>query len=197
MLNLKLPLLEGKEWKAIVAGAGIVVGLFVWLQLFIIPQRSSLMDSCSRNKTIVKDMALLKEKIAKFPEMEKQLIQLAGQYDPRMVTTPPEKQLPEILEVIAQAAKASDVRLLGAKPRMEISDLSPGSSGFLELPVQVDASGGYHQLGLFLDSLESSRMLVRVHELKIQTNPEDIWHHQATFVLWTYLFPVVGDQSKS
>ncbi len=196
MFKLKIPLLEGKEWKTIIAGAGIIVVLFVWFQLFIIPQRSSLMDSCSRNKTIVKDMALLKEKIARFPQMERQLSQLAGQYDPRMVMTPPEKQLPEILEVVAQAAKAADVRLLGAKPRAEISDLSPGASGFLELPVQVDAFGGYHQLGLFLDALESSRMLVRVHELKIEAHREDIWHHQATFVLWTYLFPV-GDQSKS
>ena len=193
--KLKLDFLQGRDLKPILTGVILVMGILVWSQLYLIPQRSRLMDLRLRNETITKDMALLKQKLVQMPQMEKQLKELTGQYDPRMVTTPPEKQLPEILETIAKAAKTSDVRLIVSKPKMDIEALSPSASGFLELPVQVEASGGYHQIGLFLDALEGSKMLVRIHELKIQASSDDIWHHHATFVLWTYLFPL-GDKQK-
>lgn len=191
----KLSFLEGIEWKPIAAGAGTIVGLFIWWQLFLGPQRNELTDLQRRSAAMSKDAALFKEKFAKLPQMEKELAEMAGQYDARMVTTLPEEQLPELFEVIAEAARAADVRLQSVKSKAEVSKLSPSSSGFLELPVQIDAEGGYHQLGVFLDKLEASRALVRVHELKIEANSEDIWRHQATFVLWAYLFPA-GEKPK-
>ncbi|MCM8812013.1 MAG: type 4a pilus biogenesis protein PilO [Candidatus Omnitrophica bacterium] len=147
------------------------------------------MDAKLQLSTLQKDVARIKEKSARIDSMRSELERLAAQYDVAITATLPEEQLPEVLDAIAAAARVSGVRLIGIKPKEEVSHLTPSASGFLELPIQVDALGGYHHLGRFLSAVEESKVLVGVQELTIQANPEDIWNHKALFVFVAYLFP--------
>ena len=200
MAELKLSdirgLLKADKLKPILIGTGAAIAFFVWFQVLFIPRSANLREVGQKVRTMAQDLKVLKEKIKKLPQMEKELEQMAGQYDPKMVTMLPEEQLPEFLQLITQAARTADVRLSNIKPVMEVSGLSPSPSGFLELPVRVDASGGYHNIGRFLDVLESSKALFRVYQIKIEPSDHDMWHHEANIVLWVYLFPG-GDRPKS
>ncbi len=196
MPKISLPTLSPQRQKQIVVGISSIVFLIIWLPFFVVPQRESLADLQARVKKVRSEVAEVRAKMVQLPAMETELRQLASQYDSAVITTPPEEQLPELFEMIAQAARNSQVRLIGVKPKVEIGQVTPGASGFLELPVQVDASGGYHQLGMFVDALERSKSLLRIEELKIQQDPKDIWHHEATFIIHAYLFPG-GEKGKS
>jgi Tfp pilus assembly protein PilO len=193
--KVNLSILKKEEVKLALMGVGALVLLFIWYDLFFVPTRANLQDVGLRAKTMAQDVKLVKEKMTKLGVMQKQLDEMAAQYDARMITMLPEEQLPELFQVITQAARTSDVRIANIKPKVEVNQLSPSTSGFLEVPIQVDASGAYHNLGKFLDAIESSKALFRVREIKVEANPADIWHHEASVVIWAYLFPG-GERSK-
>lgn len=190
--KMKLPPLVIKR---ILAGCGAVVLSFLWLGFYVAPQRKVSADLNQRVKTLRQDLIQTRERITQLPDMEQELRRLLSQHEAAVVPAAPEEQLPEMLDSIAQMAKGFQVRLVSVKPKADLNQLTPGVSGYLELPVEILASAGYHQLGSFLDALEDSENLVRVSEFKVQADPGDPWHHQVNLVLQVYLFPG-GERSK-
>ncbi len=192
--SLPIAFLSGPAGKALAAIGGAVVGLILWVSFFVLPQQKALAGLHSRLEKVHQDVITTKQKVARSPALQAEINRLTAQ-EPMMAGSSPEEQLPELFKVIAQAAKGAQVHLLNVKAKKEIGQLTPGADGFLQLPVQVDASAGYHQLGQFIDAIESSNSFVQVREMKIRSNPDDIWHHQASFILVIYLFPG-GERSK-
>ncbi len=180
--------LKSPAGKLLTAVFGILVGLFLWGRFFVGPQQEASAQLHSSLEKVRRDVAVTHQKISHLPALQAEINRLMMQ-EPMTVEASPEEQLPEIFKVIAQEAKTAQVRLLGVKTQEEISQVTPSPTGFLELPVQVDVTAGYHQLGQFLDLLEGSNNFFRVQGLKIQSNPNDVWHHQATVLLDVYLFP--------
>jgi len=131
----------------------------------------------------------VKRQITQLPRLQKNLEELAAQVELPAVVPSPEEQLPELLEEMAKLARAAQVRLTAVKPQLNLDALEAGESGYLELPLQMETSGGYHEIGAFLDAIESSEHLVRVDGLLVRNSPEDIWRHTATFLLRAYLLP--------
>ena len=194
-MNLELPVIKWNDLKPVLIGVGAVIGFFIWLQFFFLPQYAHLRERGVKLKTVIDDTKVLKVKVAKLDIMQAELDKMAGQYDVRMLSMEPEEQLPELFQEITQAARVAGVRLANVKPEVEVNDLTPNSSGFLEVPIRVEAAGGYHNLGRFIDALESSKALLRMHQIKIEPNSDDLFHHRANIVLWAYLFPG-ADRSK-
>ena len=163
--------------------------MVVWAIFFFIPLKQTWIKRRPQIQRLQRDLTQTRQRMAHLKASEEELSRLAAQYELPSVTLAPEEQLPELLERIAQLAHASHVHLLAVKPKADFDRLNPGASGYLELPVTVEASAGYHQVGAFLDALERSESLVRVQELKIQANESDLWNHDVAIVLQTYLVP--------
>lgn len=172
--------------KQILFGLLGVIGLIVWVNFFLIPQRRAWVTGRSRIQALRGEIASVRQKLNQLPVLENELANVAAQYPLPAVAVATEEQLPQLLEKIAQTAHLSQVRLLGVKPKGGLNRPVPDPSGFLVLSVLVEASAGYHELGMFLDALERSEALVRVQEMKIQADPKDRWHHQASFLLQVY-----------
>ena len=186
--------LNGPAGKLLAAVFGILAGLILWAQFFLFPQRVASAELHSRLEKVRQDVATTRQKMAHLPSLQAEINRLMAQ-EPMMVEASPEEQLPELFKVIAQEAKAAQVRLVGVKAQKEVGQVTPSPNGFLELPVQVDVAAGYHPLGQFIDLLEGSNNFFRVQDLKIQSNRDDVWHHQATLLLDVYLFPG-GERSR-
>ncbi|GEM_PF-2424325 len=191
----RLSLGTPRQRKVIVSLLVGIVGLALWWRLFLIPQCRTWRDLYQRAHLLNKEVDRIPKTLAQLPALKSELSRLAAQYNLPAVAQPPEEQLPELLETISQMAKAAQVQLISVKPQGDFSKLIPGPSGYLELPIQVEASAGYHQIGLFLDTLEHSDSFVRLQEMKIQADPKDIWHPQVTLILRAYLLPG-GQHSK-
>ncbi|MBI3615492.1 MAG: type 4a pilus biogenesis protein PilO [Candidatus Omnitrophica bacterium] len=182
--------------RRILSTVGAGIGFFIWAGFFFIPQcrvwaagRSSIISMKQR-------IGLARQELTQLPGAEEELAKQKAQAEIFSAAHPPEEQLPELLEMIAQAARASQVKLILVKPKENLSQLSPSPTGFLEMPIQVEAVGGYHPIGKFLDALERSESLIRLQELKIQANPKDVWNHQTTLTFQVYLLPAAGDSKK-
>ncbi len=177
---------QQKQLLALLLGA---IALVVWFALFFVPQKQSLSEVRGKLDTLQAKLTQLKDQLERFPGQQTKLETLIAQVELPAVVPSAEEQLPELLEEMAQLARAAQVSLAAVKPKLELDVLAAGESGYLELPLEVKTTGGYHQIGLFLDALESSESLVRVEGMEIHNSSEDVWRHEATFLLRAYLFP--------
>lgn len=176
--------------RQILLGLLVVVGAVLWLQFFMLPQ----LATASRLRDDLKKLRTQRERarhdLAQMPSLEKKLAALAGQYSLPALAGPPEEQLPDLLEKITQAARASQVRVTTLRPQKELGQLQVGPSGYLEIPLELSATAGYHQVGRFLDELERSESLVRLRELDLRPSNGDLASHEVKMVLLAYLVPV-------
>ncbi len=184
------PQLTPAQQKQILFGLGGLIFLVVWVNFFALPQGRKWSEDHARLQSLRGEAAQLKQRLAQMPQMEAEIQRLSSQAGLPISSLPPEEQLPELLKAITETARKTQVRLVGAKPKADVNKLTPGSSGYLELPVFIGVSGGYHQMGVFLDTLESSpNLLLRVREFGIMGDAEDLFHAKAFFLLQAYLVP--------
>jgi Tfp pilus assembly protein PilO len=100
------------------------------------------------------------------------------------------------LNTLGQLARREQVVLVVLKPTSDINKITPGPSGYLELQIFVVVSGGYHQIGKFLDTVESSsELLVRVQEFGIADDDESLWTHGGYILFQAYLAPGAAKQA--
>ena len=175
--------------ERILLGLGGAVALVLWFQIFHVPQHGIHSQRRAQVLSVRKKLQEARRNIKQLPSLEAELKRLSSG-NGMAFTFSPEEQLPELLEMIAQAARSSQVKLLTVRPQMDLNQLHPGPTGFLELPVRLEATAGYHQIGSFLDALERSERLVRLDSLEIVADPRDIWEHQVHCDLKVYLLPV-------
>ena len=174
--------------KQLLYGLGWTIALVLWSALFLAPQRSALSQRAPRLRTLQRQLKEVRQNLVQLPRFEAELARLSGG-NGSSLGGPPEQQLPELLGAIAQMARESQVQLLAVKPKVELGQIVPGSNGFLELPVQVEAQAAYHQIGKFLDVMERSEKFIQVQSIEIRSDPRDIWRHPTTLVLQVYLLP--------
>ena len=172
-----------------------IVGLILWVCFFLIPQWRISSEVGPRVRTLRKQLSQARQRISHGNELEARMQQATTEHQLPSVIPPLEEQVPELLERIAQAALKSEVHLLMVKPQEDYNQLAPGPSGYLELPVRIEASAGYHQIGQFIDTLENSENLVRLYDVRIQSDAADIWRHHTMLTLLTYL--LLGGESAN
>ena len=166
-----------------------ILVLVAWIKLLILPQQKSLAEDRTRIKGLQPKVTAFRQKLIQLPHIESEISRLSSLHKLPMVR-PMEEQLPQLLDLIAQTAHLSGVRLRAVKPSMEdLSHLTAGPSGFIELPIQVEAVSGYEEMIEFLHALETSEILVRGKTLEIKADPKDFSHHPANLLLEAYLPP--------
>lgn len=103
-----------------------------------------------------------------------------------------ESHVSDLLQDISKLANSNDVRILQIKPTRQ-EKATPADSKFItggnlsSLLIYMDLSGGYHQLGKFINDLENAQAFVVVQELKIESQPGNYVRQKAALTLKTYV----------
>lgn len=108
---------------------------------------------------------------------------------------PPEEELPAVIELISTLANQSQVKIQTIFPQRSLGGLdsvsaaaggAPAPVYYKEIPIQIDALAGYHQLGSFLSLVESGEKPMRVASLRISANPKESKRHSVKLLLRSY-----------
>ena len=177
-----------QKQRRILAVVLAVVGLFFWLQFLILPQTRSVGRLGSELTALRGKVESMQRDLRQLPEMEKKRAELAARTSAPVVSAPPEEQLPNLLDKIAQFARAARVRVVTLRPKQELAQAQVGPSGTLEIPLELVATAGYHQVGRFLNQLEQSDSLVRLRDLEIQPGKE-LRDQEVKMLLLAFLAP--------
>lgn len=92
-----------------------------------------------------------------------------------------EGQIESLLQEIAKIANNQGVRILQVKP------LRSTPAKFTPLLINLDLTGGYHNLARFINEVENLQVLISAQELRIEPQEKDLFKQRASVILITYV----------
>jgi type IV pilus assembly protein PilO len=103
---------------------------------------------------------------------------------------PVENKISGLLEDFSAIAESSGISILKIKPVQARRDSSKKESGpetYSEFPMLIEAKGGYHQCGAFIDKLENLDTFIKIDGIDISQNSGDARKHDIKLKLVTYV----------
>jgi type IV pilus assembly protein PilO len=145
-----------------------------------------------------KQIRALEATANKLPEFQREVQALEARLETLKRILPPEKEMPDLMR---------RVQYLAAQSSLSIKKFNPAAVAqkdfYVEVPVNLDVEGTYHNLGAFLDRVSRMSRLVNVGNIKIkaQTKPTISSTIQASAVATTYVYkdappPVAAQKGK-
>lgn len=111
------------------------------------------------------ELARARASVADLPRFEAEYAQLHQRWELASELLPTERQLAAMLRKITLAGQQTGVQFVAFRPA------APKPAEYhTEMPVQIQVSGGYHQVGSFLAELANLRRIVTVSNLRLTTN---------------------------
>ena len=192
------------EKVVLIGVAGFIVVLSL-IQFAMIPSFRKLGDL---KKEIVKERETLKKDealIASKSRLEARLASVQGKLKEYEKALPPYREMPNILQKIAEIAYENKVKIIKVEPVQKPAEApkaakpvpaaKPGakpeakkpSAIYTEIPITVEVRGGYHALGEFINGVEASDNIMSVGDFEVKANPDDIQNHSARFLIVVYV----------
>lgn len=161
------------------------VCLFAFLYLVLLPMRDRVQSLEEEKTRLSREVAALQKRIMELRELEVRLQGLEDLAQTLARRLPEEKDIPDLLVTIEDAAFLSGLELLSLKPE----PLQP-QEGYTEIPFSGSVRASFRGFLFFLNYLRQSPRLIQVRECSFQ-NKEGIF--QVDFSLSTYL---LGGEKK-
>ncbi len=206
----KLKLSKEETEKLVLIGIGLVIAFLALIQFSTIP----LLGGIGKlNKEIAGEREALKSAdnlIKNKPQLEKRLEKLTAQVGSYEKAIPAHTDMPNILQEISGMASDCKVKISKIEPLRSEKQAVPsnGTKGkpaakqeaakpkvlYTEMPIQVEARGGYHEIGEFINRVETAPNVMSIGDIEIHSNPDDISNHSARLLIIAY---VLNEEAKA
>ncbi len=178
-----------KENLAALSVIAVALIIVVSYQLILSPLLFKVRDiagQLAQRKRDVQTAQISPEALAKLEQEIAQVKEGMRYYHKRLQT---EAGIPEMLKELNQIAGDLNIKFAGVKPKdAQRISLSADAGVLVQIPIAVELKCGYHQLGQFINRIESSSTrFMKVTELKVSSNTQDIWVHNVELVITTYI----------
>lgn len=182
------PIVNAPKWQKMVLGlVGVVVLVAAAYFLLISPievrisalraQRESLQRELMESRRIVADIARFRREIA---ELEKNIEVIKEKL-------PNEKEMPTLYRTLSDAAYQAGLGVALFQPREpKVTEY------FNEIPITLNAEGGYHQLGDFYERVAAFPRVVNVVDWRLTGLSKGRTSIKADLTLATYVYRPVG-----
>jgi type IV pilus assembly protein PilO len=182
------PIVNAPKWQKMVLGlVGVVVLVAAAYFLLISPievrisalraQRESLQRELIESRRIVADIARFRREIA---ELEKNIEVIKEKL-------PNEKEMPTLYRTLSDAAYQAGLGVALFQPREpKVTEY------FNEIPITLNAEGGYHQLGDFYERVAAFPRVVNVVDWRLTGLSKGRTSIKADLTLATYVYRPVG-----
>jgi Tfp pilus assembly protein PilO len=94
-----------------------------------------------------------------------------------------EDQLPLLFKDISDMANKSNVKIMQMKPEVELQSEVKAQGKFLPILLAIDLSCGYHALGKFINTLETSAQFMAVQDIGIESDKKDYLRQNVKLVV--------------
>lgn len=190
--------------KMVLIGIGVAIAFFALIQFSTVPL---LRGIGKLNKDIAKEREDFKKAdnlIKNKPQLEKRLETLNAKLGEYEKAIPPHTEMPNILQEIAGIASETKVKISkieplrsekqaeapkadkGRQPAKQEADKKPKSM-YTEIPIQVEAKGGYHAIGEFINRIETADNVMSIGDIEILANADDITNHSARLLIVAFV----------
>jgi type IV pilus assembly protein PilO len=110
---------------------------------------------------------LLEATANKLPEFQREVQALEARLETLKRILPPEKEMPDLMRRVQYLAAQSSLQIRKFNPAATTS-----KEFYLEVPINLDLEGTYHNLGAFVDRISRMSRLVNVGNVQIRAQPQ-------------------------
>lgn len=187
MAKFALDFQKNKKQTAILITLVAVFALIAYLNFMLIPQAGSAIDTFRNVSKLNGEVKGALRDIKTIGDLEREISSYDEKIERYVKMLPAEKEIPAFLDSLAVMARDANVRIVAITP--VAGKETEGEKGriYQEMPIQISAKSGFHELGRFLASLESSDRFIKVVDLDIRGNNATPKRHDVDLLLTTYV----------
>jgi type IV pilus assembly protein PilO len=138
-----------------------VMGLGYWK--LTTPKIEELKTAQNREVELRAEFEGKQQKAANLEVLKKQLEDIKQTMGELLQKLPSKTQVPDLLQDISQTGLGAGLEFDIFKPSAE-----QPQEFYVELPIQIQVTGDYHQFGTFISGVAALQRIVTVHDLKIR-----------------------------
>jgi len=155
----KLPLV-GQLGVSVALGA-LIFGGFYWFWLSDAFKEEA--KKKAQREALQKEIRALEVTANKLQEFQREVQLLEAKLDTLKRILPPERETPDLMRRVTALAAQSFLTVKKFTPANPVQ-----KEFYQEIPINMDLSGTYHNLGLFLDRVSRLSRLVNVKNMKVK-----------------------------
>jgi type IV pilus assembly protein PilO len=161
----KLP----KAWRVAILGLLGVVTVGAYGYVFYRPARAELLKAQAQERELQRKVSEVRAVIANLPAFERELEDLESRLKYALRQLPDSKELPVLLTDISSLGKDAGLEFKRFRPQAEVA-----RDFYAEVPIEVEFSGGYHEIARFFDKVARLPRIVNVNQLQMSVADADL-----------------------
>ncbi|MBE8215865.1 MAG: type 4a pilus biogenesis protein PilO [Endozoicomonadaceae bacterium] len=154
-------------FKSIIAALLSISICFVGYNLFLIDKQDDIYLLIQKERTLKEDIKIKINKITNHDNYRNQLQKINNEFSDLLNQLPNDREIPTLLEDITKMGVKAGLEFNAITLRPEINN-----QFFVELPIQIQSKGTYHEIGQFISAISAGQRIVTLHDFKIQKNKQ-------------------------
>ena len=166
---------------------GFLLMMFLLDYVFITKRQMDTLNTLNPKLTFLKqDIAETKNNIQKSGVYQVQIARLKAQLQKGGYKIPSKE---EVLDGISRIAHQNRIKIDQMIPGKGIQEIleKDAEEQYYSFPISVEAQGGYHDIGRFVDQLEKDNVYKSISAVTIESNPKDPDQHTVKLIIKTIL----------
>lgn len=144
----------------------VVLGLYTYL--FYLPTRDQLQTVRSKQFELQRRLNEVRSVAANMATFEQEVAQLERRLKLALRQLPDSKELPVLLTDVTSLGKNAGLEFKAFRPRSEVL-----RDFYAEVPIEIEFTGGFHEIADFFDRVAKLPRIVNVSELEMTIGDED------------------------
>jgi type IV pilus assembly protein PilO len=157
-----------------------VIGLGYWK--LTMPKIEELKGVEAKEVELKADFESKQQKAANLEVLKQQLEDIKQTMGELLQKLPSKTQVPDLLQDISQTGLGAGLEFDIFKPSAEVPQ-----EFYVELPIQIQVTGDYHQFGSFISGVAALQRIVTVHDVKIRPSADNKLVMNATAKTYRYM----------
>jgi type IV pilus assembly protein PilO len=142
--------------------AAIICGAFYWFYYSDALQQEKLKEQ--QLADLQNQIRQLEATANRLPEFQREVQALEARLETLKRILPPEKEMPDLMRRVQYLAAQSSLAIRTFTPAQTVQ-----KDFYVEVPVNIDVDGTYHNLGAFFDRISRMSRLVNIGNVKIKS----------------------------
>jgi type IV pilus assembly protein PilO len=140
-----------------------------YFQLAWRPARQELANLVSKQQNLQRKLNEVRSVAANLAAFEAEIQNLEAELRVALRQLPDSKELPGLLTDITTLGKKAGLEFKSFRPKREVD-----RGFYAEVPIDIEFTGGYHEIATFFDRISKLDRIVNVGDLKMAVSGEDV-----------------------
>lgn len=180
-----------KFQRILISAATVLIILGIFIYIYCLPKFQEIDQLKGDIAKAEKKLSETKKKAADLEEYRRKMEAARAKFTVASRALPLKDEVPSLLTSVSQAGKDSGLKFLLFEPKGEKKQ-----DFYAEIPVNMQLSGGYHDLGEFFDAVASMHRIVNVRHFRVDSSNAETSDLKIDCTAETYKFIEPSEEEK-